>query len=108
TSPPKPVKAAVAPKPVSDKPRRSSVGKRTAAVQTGRYAIQVGACRTPKCVRAFSSRLKELGLEPFTRKSGGGKLTLVLVGAYRTRGEARVEIERLKKRGFRGPYAVKR
>ncbi len=94
--------------PTLERARRPVRPGRTAAVRTGRYSVQVAACRTAKCVRWFRNRIKALGLESYIRKSRNRKLTLVQVGSYLTLKEAKAEIERLKKKGFKGPYAVKR
>ncbi len=86
----------------------SSGPPRIAKAPSGRYSIQVGACRTSKCVKTLSRRLKDSGLEPLTAKSKSGRLTLVLTGAYPTWAAARAEMRNVITKGFKGSHAIKR
>ncbi|MFQ5694238.1 MAG: SPOR domain-containing protein, partial [Nitrospinota bacterium] len=82
---------------------RPAPKKRVAAVRTGRFTVQVGACRTAKCVRGLSAQLKKLGLSPYTKKSRNGRLTLVRLGSYPNWKQAKAAVARLKRNGFRDP-----
>ena len=86
----------------------SSKPPRVARAGGGRYSIQVGACRTAKCVAGLSRRLKEADLEPMTAKSKSGKLTYVRTGTYPTWAAVIAELKKVKLRGFKDSYAVKR
>ncbi len=90
------------------KRRGPSKPPRVARVRAGRYSIQVGACRTAKCVEGLGRRLKEAGLEPMTAKSKSGKLTFVRTGIYPTWAAVIAELKKVKIRGFKDSYAVKR
>ena len=90
------------------KRRGPSKPPRVARARAGRYSIQVGACRTAKCVEGLSRRLKEAGLEPMTAKSKSGKLTFVRTGIYPTWAAVIAELKKVKIRGFKDSYAVKR
>jgi len=90
------------------KRRGPSKPPRVARARAGRYSIQVGACRTAKCVEGLGRRLKEAGLEPMTAKSKSGKLTFVRTGIYPTWAAVIAELKKVKIRGFKDSYAVKR
>ena len=92
---------------VVEKRRESSKPTRVARARTGRYSIQVGACKTAKCVEGLSRRLKKAGLEPMTAKSKSGKLTYVWTGTYPTWAAVIAELMNVKIRGFKDSYAVK-
>lgn len=99
---------AKAPAPAPAGVRAPSPPKKVAVARAGLYAVQVGACRTARCVQNLSGQLRRLGLEPYTQKSGSGQLTLVRAGSYPTLEEAQAAARRLKQNGFEGPYPVKR
>ena len=86
----------------------SSKPPRVARAGGGRYSIQVGACRTAKCVAGLSRQLKEADLEPMTAKSKSGKLTYVRTGTYPSWAAVIAELKKVKLRGFKDSYAVKR
>ena len=108
--PTKPTKVAKA-LPAEAPPRKKAPAPRpekTATVTKGRYSIQVGACRTSKCVSNLTARLKKAEFEPITEKSRSGKWTLIMTGEYQTLRVTRPVVEKLKERGFKGSYAIKR
>jgi hypothetical protein len=84
------------PKKKAPKPRRQteappvpkvespSKRKLAAVVRTGGYSVQVGACKTPRCVQRFLENVKKAGFTPHTKKSANRKLTLIRVGSYKT------------------------
>ena len=108
--PAKPTKVAkVLPAEASPRKKVPEPGpEKTAAVPKGRYSIQVGACRRPKCVSSLTARLKKAEFEPITETSRNGKLTLILTGEYQTLRATRSDLEKLQERGFKGSYAIER
>jgi cell division septation protein DedD len=87
--------------------KNPSKKKLAALVRSDGYSVQVGACKTSRCVERFLEDVKKAGFTPHTKKTASRKLTLIRVGSYKTAAETRSTIQRLKAKGFKGSYAVK-
>ncbi|MFQ5694211.1 MAG: SPOR domain-containing protein [Nitrospinota bacterium] len=81
---------------------------KAAGVPGGRYAVQVAACRRSPCTRRVRAKLKKEGLRSYVTVSKSRKFLLVRVGPYPTFKQARAVLQRLKKKGYKDPFVLKR
>jgi DedD protein len=105
---PKPVESRVDPKPEPSKPATEPQKPGDAAVDDGRYVVQIGAFAEATGAREARMKVEGMGLKTYTQviESASGRRIRVRVGPFATKAEAEKAAARVKAGGLQAAVLV--